>query len=63
MDIEACKKLGGEWNPRTNRCKAFDTYVITVDELILYRNDKILKSFNMDDVVDIFLDKEGLEIF
>ena len=63
MDIEACKKLDGEWNPRTQRCKAFDTYEITEAELLLYKNDKIFKSFNMDDVVDIFLDKEGLEIF
>ncbi len=64
MDIKACKKLGGTWNPRTKRCKAFYSWEVHYPYLILYKKDNtIIERYNLDIVVNAFLDKEGLEIF
>jgi len=64
MNVKACKRIGGEWNPRTKRCKCFYTYEITVDDVVLFgKDDEIIKRYDMSRIVDEFLDKEGLEIF
>jgi len=75
MDAKACERLGGDWNPRTTRCRAFYTYEVEGGDLVLYgKNDRIVKRYDIysdiisrsdmyPKIVDMFLDEEGLEAY